>query len=291
MERNGRIAFIGAGNLAEALIDGLLQNEVFDRSSIDASAPRPARRDALRERFGINVHEKNEDAARRASIVVLSVKPQILPGVVAELAGTIDEETLVITVAAGIETELIESVLGGATRVVRAMPNVPVVVGSGVTAIAAGSAATDDDLATARILFEAVGSAVVVAEDQLDVVTGLSGSGPAYLLLVIEALSDAGVKLGLSRRSSLFLAARTMLGTANLLIETGQHPAVLRETVTSPGGTAIAGLHELERGGLRAVLIDAVETATRRAAQLGKNRRVGRAERSNIVPVTERRRA
>jgi pyrroline-5-carboxylate reductase len=155
-------------------------------------------------------------------------------------------------------------------RIVRAMPNTPATVGAGATALALGEHATEADLATARTIFDSVGQTVLLEEAQLDAVTGLSGSGPAYIFLIIEALADAGVKVGLSRRASMQLAAQTVLGSAKLLIESGQHPGMLKDGVTSPGGTAIAGLHTLEAGGLRNVLMNAVEAATRRSRELGE---------------------
>jgi pyrroline-5-carboxylate reductase len=175
----------------------------------------------------------------------------------------------VVSIAAGVPIAAIERRLGTGARIVRTMPNTPCLVGTGATALSAGEHATEADLALASALFQAVGITTVVDESLLDAVTGLSGSGPAYIFLIIEALSDAGVKVGLSRHVALKLAAQTVLGSAKLLIETGQHPGHLKDQVTSPGGTAIAGLHTLEAGGLRTTLMDAVEAATLRAKQLG----------------------
>jgi pyrroline-5-carboxylate reductase len=211
----------------------------------------------------------NVDVARSAEVLVLSVKPQILPRVVREIADAIRPDTLVISVAAGVDCATIEELLPGGMRVVRSMPNTPALVGAGATAIAAGSAATADDLRTARFVFDAVGITVELDESQLDAVTGLSGSGPAYIFLILEALADAGVKVGLSRRNAQRLAAQTVMGSAKLLLETDEHPGRLKDMVTSPGGTAIAGLHTLEQGGLRTTLINAVETATKRSKELG----------------------
>jgi len=176
---------------------------------------------------------------------------------------------LVISVAAGVPIAAMERKLGAAARIVRSMPNTPALVGQGAAAIAAGTHATAADLETAKSIFDAVGTTCVVEEYLLDAVTGLSGSGPAYIFLIIEALSDAGVKVGLPRRTAQALAAQTVMGSARLLIETGIHPGQLKDQVTSPGGTAIAGLHTLEAGGLRTTLINAVEAATQRARELG----------------------
>jgi pyrroline-5-carboxylate reductase len=187
-----------------------------------------------------------------------------------EIADELRPGSLVISIAAGIDTNTIQNGLADGTRVVRAMPNTPALVGAGATAISAGSHATTEDLATARAMFDAVGITVTLDEGQLDAVTGLSGSGPAYIFLILEALADAGVKVGLSRRNAQLLAAQTVMGSAKMLIETDEHPGRLKDMVTSPGGTAISGLHTLEQGGLRTTLINAVETATKRSRELGR---------------------
>jgi pyrroline-5-carboxylate reductase len=178
--------------------------------------------------------------------------------------------TLVISIAAGVDTATIEEAVADGVRVVRAMPNTPALVGAGATAVSAGKHASEADLATARALFDAVGITVELDEGQLDAVTGLSGSGPAYIFLILEALADAGVKVGLARRNAQRLAAQTVMGSAKMLLETDEHPGKLKDMVTSPGGTAIAGLHTLEQGGLRTTLINAVETATKRSRELGR---------------------
>jgi pyrroline-5-carboxylate reductase len=198
------------------------------------------------------------------------VKPQVIDKVLSDIGGDVRAATLVVSVAAGVPIESIEARLPDGAHVVRTMPNTPATALAGATAIAAGTHATDDDLATARALFEAVGRVVTLDEVLLDAVTGLSGSGPAYVMLIIEALADGGVKVGLHRDTALLLAAQTVFGSAKLLLETGEHPGRLKDMVTSPGGTAIAGLHTLESGALRKTLIDAVEAATKRSAELGE---------------------
>lgn len=263
------IGFVGAGNMAEAMIRGLLRGEVFKPKQIVASAPRDERRNELAHQYGIRATADNAEAARQ-SIVVLSVKPQILSRVLDEIAGQIREDSLVISIAAGVPVAVIQSKLRSGTRVVRAMPNTPALVDAGATAIARGEHASDSDLASAKRIFDAVGITVVLDEYQLDAVTGLSGSGPAYVFLILEALSDAGVKVGLSRRTAQLLAAQTLLGSAKMLIETNEHPGMLKDMVTSPGGTAITGLHTLEHGGVRTTLMNAVEAATRRSRELGE---------------------
>lgn len=264
------IGFLGAGNMAEALIRGLIQGKVVGADRIHASAPRAERQDELRAAYGIAVTGDNVEVARAAEILVLSVKPQILERVVREVAGALQPGALVVSVAAGIDTHTIESLLPSGARVVRAMPNTPALVRAGATAVARGRHATESDLAEARAIFDAVGITVTLDESHLDAVTGLSGSGPAYIFLILEALADAGVKVGLSRRNAQRLAAQTVMGSAKLLLDTDEHPGKLKDMVTSPGGTAIAGLHTLEEGGLRTTLINAVETATKRARELGR---------------------
>jgi pyrroline-5-carboxylate reductase len=264
------IGFVGAGNMAEALIKGLLHAQVVEPAQIAGSDPRRERVQELMQKYaGIHATAHNEDVLRRSEIVVLSVKPQILLPVCDQIAPHLKPRALVISIAAGVPLSVIEARLPAGTRVVRVMPNTPALVGAGATAIAAGSHATDEDLATAKRIFDAVGISVVLDETQLDAVTGLSGSGPAYVFLIIEALSDAGVKVGLSRYNAQALAAQTVLGSAKLLLETGEHPGKLKDMVTSPGGTAIAGLHTLEAGGARTTLINAVEAATKRSRELG----------------------
>lgn len=263
------IGFLGGGNMAEALIRGLLHGLEVPPERVLVSAPRQDRLDLLRERHGVRVTRDNAALAAEVSVLVLAVKPQILPAVLPQIAAHVAPGALVISVAAGIHTETIEGFLPPGTRVVRAMPNTPALVRAGATAIAPGSRADADDLATAKLLFDGVGMTEILDEGQLDAVTGLSGSGPAYIFLILEALADAGVKVGLSRRNALRLAAQTVMGSAQLLLETDGHPGQLKDMVTSPGGTAIAGLHTLEAGGLRTTLINAVEAATLRARELG----------------------
>ena len=264
------IGFIGAGNMAEAMVKGLLKAGVVEPGQLSASHPRRERVAELKAKYALHATAHNEDVMRRAEIVVLSVKPQILPQVCDEIAPHLKPHALVISIAAGVPVAVIEAHLPKATHVVRVMPNMPALVGAGATAIAAGGHATDEDIEIARQIFASIGMTVIVAEGQLDAVTGLSGSGPAYVFLIIEALSDAGVKMGLSRYQALALAAQTVLGSAKLLLETGEHPGQLKDRITSPGGTAIAGLHTLEAGGLRTTLINAVEAATLRSQQLGE---------------------
>ncbi|HYH99669.1 pyrroline-5-carboxylate reductase [Hyalangium sp.] len=265
-----KIAFLGTGNMAEAIIKGLLRAGTARPEGIIATGRRTERLEELQRAYGIRTTQDNLAAAREAEIVVLSVKPQAMDKLVVQVAPALDHRKLVISVAAGVPIAALERRLGAGARIIRTMPNTPSLVGAGACALSRGEHASEEDLAVASRIFQSVGITTVVEENLLDAVTGLSGSGPAYVFLVIEALSDAGVKVGLPRYTALKLAAQTVLGSAQLLIETNVHPGQLKDQVTSPGGTAIAGLHTLEAGGLRTTLINAVEAATRRARELGE---------------------
>lgn len=263
------IAFLGGGNMAEALIRGLLLAQRLSPDKIRVSDVKPERLKALAAEHNVRVFDDNTALIENVDVVVLAVKPQAMDKILDPLARHIHKEQLVISVAAGVPLRAIEARLPEGTRVVRAMPNTPATALAGATAIAAGTHATARDVQTAEGFFAAVGKVVTLDETLLDAVTGLSGSGPAYIMLIIEALADGGVKVGLHRDTALLLAAQTVYGSAKLLLETGEHPGRLKDMVTSPGGTAIAGLHTLESGALRKTLIDAVESATARAETLG----------------------
>lgn len=277
----GSIAVLGGGNMGLALVRGLLARDPKAASRLVVSSREAGR---LRERMrGLNVRvaETNSEAVEGAQVVVLAVKPQILPGVLAEVRASISPGTTVVSIAAGVPTSVIEEGLGvvagagagsgagAGTGVVRAMPNVAASVRASATAIARGRSTRPVDLERARGLLSAVGLVLEVEEDLMDAVTGLSGTGPLYLFLILEGLSDAGVKVGLSRAVSSELAIQTLVGAAQLVQATGEHPAKLRDLVTSPGGTAITALHSLEKSGLKAMLLDAVEAATKRSQELG----------------------
>ncbi len=270
MSLGKKIAFLGSGNMAEALVKGLLASGTAVASEILCAEPRAERREELRGRYRVEVTGDNVAAAEQADIVLLSVKPQTMDALLEEIAPAIDHKKLVVSIAAGVPIAAIAGKLGAGVRIVRTMPNTPALVGAGATALARGAHATDDDLTQALSLFEAVGTVVVVDEPMLDAVTGLSGSGPAFVFLAIEALADGGVKVGLARPIAMALAAQTVMGAAKLVLESGEHPGRLKDQVTSPGGTAIAGVHALEQGGFRSSLIAAVEVATRRSRELGQ---------------------
>jgi len=265
-----KIAFLGGGNMAEALIKGLLAAGAAKADQMLVSDVSPERLEHLKKTYGIIIHKSSKDAASQAEIVLLCVKPQVIDVVLAKIVPVADKGKLVISIAAGVTIARIEKILTGDPRVIRVMPNTPALVLAGAAALAGGKNATGDDLALAQSIFNSVGRSFVVDEKLMDAVTGLSGSGPAYVFMIIDALSDAGVKAGLPRQLALELAAQTVYGAAKMVLETKEHPGKLRDMVTSPGGTTIEGLHALEEGKLRATLMNAVEAATERSRELGK---------------------
>lgn len=270
MLKNKSVGFLGTGNMGEALIHGLLHGHVCRPDQIIGSDARPERLKFIRETYGIKGTSHNVEAVKQSDVLILSVKPQIMKQVVQEVAKHLELSKLIISIAAGVALETIESIAGKDLKLIRVMPNICVSVREGVSAIAAGRHAEKEDLLMAKAIFDSVGRSLFIEEYLLDAVTGLSGSGPAYIFLIIDALADAGVKVGLSRNDALVMASQTVLGAAKMLIETGEHPGKLKDMVTSPGGTAIAGLHTLEQGGVRTTLINAVEVATQRAKVLGE---------------------
>jgi len=264
------VGFLGAGNMGEALIKGLLAAKLVPADAIFATDVRPERLKELDRQYGIQVSSDNADLVRRADIVILAVKPQIMDAVAAEIAPVVTRRKLLISIAAGVATDKIRARLHKDSRLIRVMPNTPALVLEGVTAIAKADGLEPGDLDVAREIFGAVGRVVVLGEELLDAVTGLSGSGPAYVAIVIESLADGGVRMGLDRATAMTLATQTVLGAAKLLLETGLHPGALKDMVSSPGGTTIAGIAALEEGGLRTTFIKAVERATQRSRELGQ---------------------
>ncbi len=263
-----KISFVGGGRMAEALISGMLSSNSCNAEQIHVADPDTARLDHLKRQYGVQIGPANHEVVVAGDVVVLAVKPQVLAQVLKEI-GNVLAKRLVISVAAGVRLRRIIEACVPQTRIIRAMPNTPAMVAEGMTALAIGPGVGENDVACARRIFESVGRVVPVDEHFMDAVTGLSGSGPAYVFLMIEAMADGGVKMGLPRETASLLAAQTVLGAARMVLETGQHPARLKDEVASPGGTTIAGLHRLEQGGLRGVLIDAVEAATKRSQELG----------------------
>lgn len=264
------IGFIGGGNMGEALIKGLLQSGRFEASRIRVSDISQDRLHQLRDTYQVSSSADNGELAGASDVIVLAVKPQQVGDVLAETRESLDHLPLLISIAAGVPIASLEQKLAEPVPVVRVMPNAPALVLTGVSAIAGGTHTKPEHLVAARTLFEAVGVVVEVDEAHMDAVTGLSGSGPAYVYLFVEALIDAGVLMGLSRPVARELAVQTTLGAAKLLAESGEHPGVLKDQITSPGGTTINGLAILESGGMRGLLMDAVEAATRRSEELGR---------------------
>ncbi len=264
------IGFIGSGNMGEALINGLIVSGSSAPDHIICSDIRGEQLERLYATYGIQTTTDNCEVVKQADIIIYAIKPQIMAQVLVETAKHLDMDKLIISIAAGVPMVAIENALKKDLRLIRVMPNVAVAVNEGAAAIAAGKNAKPEDIQLTMDIFNSVGKCVFLKEnDLLDAITGLSGSGPAYIFMIVEALSDAGVKMGLSRHDAQFLASQTVLGSAKLLLETGTHPGQLKDSVTSPGGTAIAGLHTLEKGGLRTTMINAVEAATLRSRELG----------------------
>ncbi len=264
------IAFLGAGKMATALAKGFIRAELVSPKQVLASDPSDAARAAFEHETGARTTVSNAEALRDAPVVVLAVKPDHVPGVLREIRETLTDQHLVISIAAGVPLARLEGGLREGARVIRVMPNTPALVGNAASAFTLGRAASAEDGALAKKLLSSVGLAFEVKENLLDAVTGLSGSGPAYVCLIIEALSDGGVAAGLPREVATKLAAQTVLGSARMLLETGLHPGTLKDMVASPGGTTIEGLHELEKGRLRATLMNAVRAATEKARKLGQ---------------------
>jgi len=270
MLKNKIIAIIGTGNMGDALVSGLIGSGSSTPQNIICSDVRQDKLDKIKTMYKVRTTTSNLKAVSQADIVIYAVKPQLMASVLIETGKKLDMSKLVISIAAGVPLAAMESCIDKDMRLIRVMPNIAAAVKEAATAIAAGAHATKEDIELAMEIFNSIGRCIFLKENYLmDAITGLSGSGPAYIFLIVDALADAGVKMGLSRQDSLFLAAQTILGAAKLLIETQEHPGQLKDKVTSPGGTAIAGLATLESGGLRTTLIHAVEAATNRSKELG----------------------
>ncbi|MGA1868645.1 MAG: pyrroline-5-carboxylate reductase [bacterium] len=268
---NKKIAFIGAGNMGEALIKGLVQSKVVKPESITAADKREDRLLYLQSHYCINVEKNNISAAKNSDIVILATKPHVIERVLQEIQDVITEEKLIISIAAGISLATLKKHLSGEARVIRCMPNTPALVLKGITVICQDDT-EEKDLITAKNLFESVGTVMILEEKYINIVTAISGSGPAYYFLIVEAIADGGVRMGLSKSTALLLATETMQGASSLLKETHKHPAELKDMVTSPAGTTSYGLYQLEKGGIRGALIDAIESACNRSKELGSNK-------------------
>lgn len=266
-----RIGFLGAGRMATALAKGLVSGGVTTAENVVATDLVAAARETFASTIGGRTVETAADVVEAVDTVFVAVKPHHVAGLLADVREAITERHLVVSIAAGVPLASLQDHLGGAARVVRVMPNTPCLIGAGASGFVLGEHATADDGAFVAKLLSTVGLAVEVPEPLIDVVTGLSGSGPAYVYQIIEALSDGGVRCGLPRDVATKLAAQTLLGGARMVLETGEHPGALKDAVTSPGGTTIAGLHALESGGVRGTLMDAVVAATERSRELGRS--------------------
>jgi pyrroline-5-carboxylate reductase len=264
------IGFLGAGQMATALARGWLAAGLVTPDSVRASDPVPQAREAFTTETQVRAGANNPEVVALSELLILAVKPQSMPALLTEIRPQVTSRHLIVSIAAGVTLKQLADGLGPKCRLVRVMPNTPCLVGASASGYAPGEAASEDDLKLVDRLLNAVGRAYRLPEHLLDAVTGLSGSGPAYVYVMIEALSDGGVRMGLPRDVATALAAQTVLGAAQMVLQTQQHPGVLKDKVTSPGGTTIAGLHALERAGFRAALIDAVEAATQRARELSK---------------------
>ena len=269
MLNDRKLALIGGGNMGEAILKGLIAAHLITPRDITVTDVLEARLLYLRETYAVRALTDNAKAVSEADLVILALKPQDIVPTIQGIAPAMHDQQVVISIAAGVPTARIEAAFAKQVRVVRVMPNTPALVLAGAAGLCAGTWAVPEDLEVTRRLFDALGKTVVVPEYLMDAVTGLSGSGPAYIFVLIEALADGGVKMGLTRDAALTLAAQTVYGAAKLVLESGLHPGELKDRVASPAGTTIAGLHALEARAFRATIIDAVERATQRSRELG----------------------
>jgi pyrroline-5-carboxylate reductase len=265
-----RVAVLGAGKMGGILLQAFLKNNLLGPEQIFATVQHAERAKALSAQFGVEVTTDNLAAARQADVILLGVKPTQVPALIEEIKTALTAKKMVLSFAASVKTKAIEDAAGCELAVIRAMPNTPAMLAAGITALCAGRFVSAEQMAVAQKIFQTVGKTVIVDEKHMDAVTGLSGSGPAFLYIIIEALAEAGVNVGLPRDVATLLAAQTTLGSARMVLETGYHPALLKDAVTTPAGCTVDGILELEEGGLRVTLIKAVKRATQRAKELAQ---------------------
>jgi pyrroline-5-carboxylate reductase len=266
-----KVALLGAGKMGGILLQAFLKNNLFGPENIRATVQHPERAKLLAKQWGVSVSTDNLAAARNSDLILLGVKPQTVPEVLAQIRPALTAKKTIISFAASVKTSAIEKAAGVDLAVIRAMPNTPSLVGCGATALCRGKFVTDEQLAVAEKVFASVGRTVTVDEKHMDAVTALSASGPAYIYIILESLAEGGVKVGLPRDIATLLAAQTALGAATMVLETGSHPALLKDAVTTPAGCTIDGILELEEGGLRVTLIKAVMRAAQRAKELASS--------------------
>jgi pyrroline-5-carboxylate reductase len=263
-----RVAVLGAGKMGGILLQAFLKQNLFARDQIHATVGHAEKALALSAQWGVDVTTNNLEAARQADLILIGVKPTQVPGIIEEIRPALTKDKTLVSFAASVETRAIEEAAGLEIAVIRAMPNTPAALGAGATGLCGGRFVSSKQMKLAERIFETVGRTAIVDEKLMNAVTGLSGSGPAYVYVVIEALAEAGAKVGLPRDTATLLAAQTVFGAAKMVLETGYHPALLKDSVTTPGGCTIEGVMELEQGGVRVALVKAVMRATERAREL-----------------------
>lgn len=263
-----KLGFIGVGNMGEALIRGIIGSGIVPSGNIFASDIDIVKLERLKNELGIKILQNNCDLVNSTDIILFVVKPNVIKSVLQEISSCLNKPKWCISIAAGVNISSIEAILQPGSSIVRVMPNTPAMVFQGMTAISPGNHAENEHIQKTKEIMESVGKVIIVQEKLMDVVTGLSGSGPAYVFLVIEALADAGVQLGLNRADAAIMAAQTVFGASKMAVDTGEHPAILKNKVTSPAGTTAAGLYELEKNGIRAAFMDAIVAATERSKQM-----------------------
>lgn len=266
-----RVALLGAGKMGGTLLQAFLKNHLFRPENIVATVQHAERAQRLEQQWGVSVTTDNLEAARASDLILVGVKPQTVPELVQQIRPALNVKKTIVSFAASVKTSALEEAAGVDLAVIRAMPNTPALLGCGATALCRGRFVNADQMALAERIFQSVGRTVAVEEKHMDAVTGLSGSGPAYIYIILEALAEAGVKVGLPRDTATLLAAQTAQGAATMVLETGSHPALLKDAVTTPAGCTMDGILELEEGGLRVTLIKAVMRATQRAKELASS--------------------